>query len=189
MTKRIVAALVLFLLVGMTVYTFLEGKNTASDDSASKGTAIVPADAPEGVQKGDIAPNVSLQTLDGETIRLSDFKGEKVFLNFWASWCAPCLKEMPEMQQFHEEFGDDVTILAVNATGTEKSEAIVKEFVEEGGYTFPIALDVSMDANTIFRAQALPTTYFIGSDGVIQQPAKFGAMSYEFMVEMKDKLQ
>ncbi|KGX83171.1 TlpA family protein disulfide reductase [Pontibacillus marinus] len=196
MLKRVAAATVLLVLFGITVYTVLENQkdsNSASSNenqniSSSEGTGMTPPNAPEGLKVGEAMPDVELKTLDGETVQLSDFKGEKIFLNFWATWCPPCRVEMPEMQEFHEKYGDDVKIIAINATGTEKGVEKVKQFVEENGYTFTILLDPKLKANTQFRATALPTTYFIGSNGLIQAPRKVGPMTKSFMEKKKDEL-
>ena len=196
MIKRIAAATVLLVLFGMTVYTVLQNgsdsSNASSDEdqvvSSEKGTGMTPPNAPEGLKAGESMPDVELKTLDGKSVNLSDYKGEKIFLNFWATWCPPCRVEMPEMQEFHEKYGDEVHIIAVNATGTEKSVDKVKEFAEENGYTFTILLDEKNKATSKYRATALPTTYFIGADGVIQTPRKVGPMTKSFMEEKKDEL-
>ncbi|MYL33271.1 redoxin domain-containing protein [Pontibacillus yanchengensis] len=201
MIKRVIAGGIMLILFGFTIYSVLDAsskKDQASqngelkmieaDYSKGEGASISPPDAPEGLRVGEKAPDVELQTLEGETVHLSDFEGENVFLNFWATWCPPCKVEMPEMQKFHEEYGDEVTIIAVNATRTESSKEKVKQFIEEEGYTFKVLLDPEMEANSLFRAQALPTTYFIGKDGTIQEATKVGPMSYNFMKNMKNKM-
>lgn len=196
MIKRIAAAAVLLVLFGITVYSVLQNQSESNDTtseenqdiSSSEGTGMTPPNAPEGLKVGESMPDVELKTLYGETVHLSDYKGEKIFLNFWATWCPPCRVEMPEMQEFHEKYGDEVKIIAVNATGTEKSVEKVKQFLEENNYTFTVLLDPNLNANTEFRATALPTTYFIGTDGVIQSPRKVGPMTKSFMENQKDKL-
>ncbi|MGP4059933.1 peroxiredoxin family protein [Halobacillus litoralis] len=157
-------------------------------DRDQEGAGMTAPNAPDGLEEGEQAPDFTLQTLEGETVKLSDFKGKKVFLNYWATWCPPCREEMPEMQRFHEEFGDEVVILAVNGTGSEKSVKQVKEYVQEGEYTFPILLDKDLAINQTYEIISIPTTYFIGTDGVIQQPRIVGPMTYEYMKEMKNAL-
>ncbi|KGP73485.1 TlpA family protein disulfide reductase [Pontibacillus yanchengensis] len=201
MIKRTLAGGILLILFGFTIYSVLDAsskkdqasqngelKMIESEYSEGEGASISPPDAPEGLKVGEKAPDVELETLDGETVHLSDFEGEPVFLNFWATWCPPCKVEMPEMQTFHEKYGDEVTIIAVNATGTETSKEKVKQFIEEEGYTFKVLLDPEMKANSLYRAQALPTTYFIGKDGTIQQSTKVGPMSYDFMKDKMSKM-
>ncbi|MCP3031296.1 TlpA family protein disulfide reductase [Halobacillus sp. A1] len=200
MLKQISAGLFLLVLVGFIVYSEV-GQGTEKDNSSEEltkydvseetdqeGTAMTAPNAPKGLEVGDEAPDFELETLDGDKIKLSELKGKKVMINFWATWCPPCKVEMPEMERFHEKYGDEVEVLAVNATGTESKLGNVEEFIEEEGYTFPILLDQELETNDDYQAVSLPTTYFIGTDGVIQQPRKVGPMTYDFMIEMKDSL-
>ncbi|WP_281658031.1 TlpA disulfide reductase family protein [Halobacillus sp. Cin3] len=152
------------------------------------GTGMTAPNAPEGLQVGDTAPDFTLETLEGEKVSLSDFKGKKVFLNYWATWCPPCREEMPEMQRFQEAHGEEVVILAVNGTGSEKSVENVAAFVKDGGYTFPVLLDKELSLNQDYQIISIPTTYFIGTDGTIQEPRIVGPMTYEHMEKMKNAL-
>src|SRR5690625_2891267 len=87
----------------------------------------------EGLEKGEMAPNFDLEKMDGEKVKLSDYRSEKVMLNFWATWCPPCRAEVPDMQKLHEN--KDVTILAVNLLGQESGIDPVEEFLEDYGVT------------------------------------------------------
>jgi peroxiredoxin len=138
-----------------------------------------------GNQAGDKARDFELSTLDGGTAKLSDYKGKKIILNFWATWCGPCRAEMPEMQKYSAENGD-VAMLAVNLSDSEPSLNTVKQYVEEGGYTFPILLD----ENGLYRhyeVLTMPTTYFIDSEGHIAY-RHLGPMTYELMEEQIGKM-
>lgn len=120
-----------------------------------------------------------LNDLEGNKVKLSDYSGKIVFLNFWATWCPPCRAEMPHMQEIHEEY-EDVAILAVNSTSTElrggrdskKAKGQVKKFIDSEGYTFPVLLDaddeVSMTYNAIFPLTGIPTTFVIDKEGTIR---------------------
>lgn len=195
MIKRFIGALVLLGLFGMVVYNFLSEDHNNQDSASgenSDAVYIVPEDMEDqvskGIQTGELAPDFTLKTLDGEEVSLSDYRGKKVFLNFWASWCPPCRAEMPEMQEFHEKYGDEVAIIAVNATGTERSEAVMREYIEENGYTFTVLLDQDLTVNASYQALSLPTTYFINSQGIIQLPRKIGPMDLNIMKENMEKL-
>ncbi|WP_047985220.1 TlpA family protein disulfide reductase [Ornithinibacillus californiensis] len=157
-------------------------------DTSVEGVTIVPSSA-SGINKGDPAPDFELPLLTGEMVKLSELKGKKVLINFWATWCPPCKEEMPEMQEFYEEYGDEITIIAINATGSERNEQAVKDFIDEYGYTFPVAIDKDNQITDDYMAITIPTSYFIGTDGTIQVPRKVGPMTYDFMVDMMNTLQ
>lgn len=139
----------------------------------------------EGLEKGEMAPNFELEKMDGEKVKLSDFRGEKVMLNFWATWCPPCRAEVPDMQKLHEN--KDVTILAVNLLGQESGIDPVEEFLEDYGVTFNVLLDDDLVVAETYGIQPVPTTYMIDTEGVIQNMA-FGALNYELMVQELDKM-
>ena len=117
---------------------------------------------------GHPAPDFELKTLTGEPIRLRDYKGKPVILNFWATWCGPCRAEFPELQQVAVENGDDLVIIGGNHT-TADSPALVPDFVEEFGITFPVVLDETGEVVKTYQVLGLPTSVFIDRDGVIQE--------------------
>lgn len=142
--------------------------------------------APEGAttsggipapQAGFLAPDFSLTTLDGETITLSDLRGQVVLLNIWASWCPPCRAEMPAMQRVWEEYQKQgVMVLAVNSTAQD-TLADAQAFVTDNGLTFPIPLDTDGEVTRLYRVSSLPTSFFIGADGVIREVVIGGPMA------------
>ncbi|MDQ0220495.1 redoxin domain-containing protein [Peribacillus cavernae] len=137
-----------------------------------------------GLKVGAKAPDFELKTLSGEKVSLSDYEGKKVMINFWATWCPPCKKEMPEMEKFHQKAGSDVVILAVNID----PENDVKGFVDEKGVTFPILLDQEEDlVNEQYQVMAMPTTFFVDKEGVIKN--KFvGGMTLTQMESHMNKI-
>ncbi|MFD2760265.1 redoxin domain-containing protein [Lentibacillus juripiscarius] len=138
-----------------------------------------------GLQVGKKAPDFELETLDGKQVALSDYRGQRVMLNFWATWCPPCRAEMPDMQKFYEN--KDVEILAVNLTSSESSRSDVPNFVDEFDLTFPILMDENNNAGTTYQIQPIPSSYMIDSEGRIQYKA-LGAMNYERMVQEFEKM-
>ncbi|MEI3606354.1 redoxin domain-containing protein [Pseudogracilibacillus sp. SE30717A] len=173
MRKWIIILIVVGLL-GWAIYDFTSKQIAKEED-------------PEvGIEKDNSAPDFELTTIDGETVKLSEFRGEKILLNFWASWCAPCRSEMPDMQKFHETY-DDVVILAVNLTETETSKTNVTNFLDEYEITFPVLMDSETVVANIYNARALPTSYLINSDGRIHNIAT-GPLNYESMVQEFDKM-
>ena len=109
------------------------------------------------------AIEIQLEDVFGNTIRLSDFRGKIVFLNFWASWCPTCVAEMPSMEKLHRRLKDrDFVMIAVNL---QESNAQVKAFLAKFKLTFLTLLDSSGEVGSGFAVHALPTTFVIGKDG------------------------
>ena len=118
------------------------------------------------VEESNIAPDFTLTTLDGNQVSLSDYKGKKVLLNFWATWCSYCRSEMPEFQELTEEHGDRVEVLAVNIMQRETVEGI-RDFVDNNGYTFKVLLDEDNTVSNAYRVRGVPANYLINSEGEI----------------------
>ena len=117
---------------------------------------------------GDQAPNFELQDMNGENVKLSDFEGQGVFLNFWGTWCPPCKKEMPFIEKHFKEFTDKgVQVLSVNIG---ESKFKVDTFVQQYGLTFPVLIDENKSVSrNSYNVVPLPTTMLIDEHGVIQQ--------------------
>ncbi|ARI77407.1 TlpA family protein disulfide reductase [Halobacillus mangrovi] len=194
MIKQIIATLFLLFLVGVVIYSVVDERdsetkgNTEEHYEANEGAGMTAPNAPSGLKVGEKAPDFTLETLEGKTVSLSDLQGKKVFINFWATWCPPCREEMPEMEKFYKEYGDEVEVLAINGTASEENVGVVEEYVQKGEYSFPVLLDKDLEITNTYQAISIPTTYFIGTDGVVQQPRKVGPMTYDFMIKMKEKL-
>ncbi|XWN51429.1 TlpA family protein disulfide reductase [Anoxybacillus flavithermus] len=133
-----------------------------------------------GIDVGEIAPDFELMTLKGKKMKLSQFRGKKVILNFWASWCPPCRAEMPEMQRFYEQYGQHVAIVAVNLTNKEKNHQAVETFINEKGVSFDIMLDEQGTVSKTYEVITIPTSYIIDEQGVIRSK-HVGPLSYDMM--------
>ncbi len=128
-------------------------------------------------QAGFLAPNFTLQTLDGQPIELSDLRGKVVLVNIWASWCPPCRAEMPAIERTWQDFRDQgFIVLAVNSTAQDQLPT-VQAFVAQNSLTFPIPLDDSGEVTRLYRVASLPTSFFIGRDGVIREVVIGGPMA------------
>lgn len=114
----------------------------------------------------EVAPDFSLSTLQGGRTSLVDYHGKVVFLNFWATWCEPCRKEMPSMQTLWEQFKDRKFVILAIAADRGNKEGIA-EFVEKYKLTYPVLLDPSGIARNNYEVIGLPMTYLIGKDGKI----------------------
>ena len=136
----------------------------SADKTGSTTAGLIPAP-----QAGFLAPDFTLETLDGESVTLSDYRGKVVLVNFWATWCPPCKAEMPAFEETYNDYANkDFVILAVNAT-QQDNLASITSFQAEYGLSFPIALD---NDNTVYRAyqvRSLPTSFFVDKEGVISE--------------------
>lgn len=138
------------------------------------------AAAEERPEVGFTAPAFALTGLDGKEVKLADFRGKPVFLNFWATWCPPCREEMPFVQELLSAYGKDVAFLAVNLTASERGVKSVEEFMRQNGYTLPVALDKSGNVADKYLVRAIPTSFFIDAKGRIRQKV-IGGMDKETM--------
>lgn len=114
----------------------------------------------------NLAPDFALEAMDGATIRLSDFQGQIVILNFWATWCPPCRYEIPSFITLQEEYADDVTFIGVSLD--ERGWDAVRPFAEELGINYPIVLDDGRVSSEYGGADVLPTTFLIDREGRIE---------------------
>ena len=118
-------------------------------------------------------PDFTVYDINGNEIKLSDFIGKKVIVNFWASWCGPCKNEMPDFQKAYEKYGNDIVFMMVNMTdGSRETVDSAKSFIDKSGYTFPIYFDKDESALYAYYVYSIPATYFISSDGTLMAYAR-----------------
>ncbi len=131
------------------------------------------------------APPISLPTPDGDMIALDGYPGQVVFVNFWGTYCPPCVAELPELQEVYDELKDEgFVIIGLNAE--EKPEK-VKAFVAENGITFPIVISDDATVNAIFGLKHMPTTWFIDKKGILRGKIE-GQMSKDMALKIAHKL-
>ena len=110
---------------------------------------------------------------EGNAVKLSDFEGKPVVLNFWASWCGPCKSEMPDFEEAYGEYGEEIQFLMVNMTdGTSETIKSATKFIENAGYSFPVYFDTEESALYAYYVYSIPATYFINSDGTLAAYAR-----------------
>ncbi|MEK4384868.1 TlpA disulfide reductase family protein [Solibacillus sp. FSL W7-1464] len=124
-----------------------------------------------GLEKGQFAPDFTLYSLQGEPLTLSELRGKRVVLNFWATWCPPCEAEMPHMQKYYEKYRkeDNVEIVGVNMTYANEKLERVEQFLKSYDITFPIVLEQTEAVAFQYEILTMPTTYMIDTEGKIQK--------------------
>jgi peroxiredoxin len=123
---------------------------------------------------GAFVPPFSATTLTNETLTLSQFRGQTVVLNFWATWCAPCLAEMPILQDLYEQYSDEgLEVIAINVG---EEARLVQAWAKQLALTYPILLDEKLTIATQYAIRGQPTTYIVAPDGKITH-IFFGAMT------------
>ena len=111
---------------------------------------------------GDPAPDIALSNFAGETVRISDFEGRPLVVNYWASWCLPCLTEMPGFEEVYQRHRGSLEFLGINLADDPTRALIV---VADTGISYPLAVDEDGSSYTEFGGFAMPTTIFINSEG------------------------
>lgn len=136
------------------------------------GWGLVRAQA--GPKTSGLAPDFTLQTFDGESITLSDFRGQVVVINFWASWCPPCRDEAPYLERTWREYQDQgVVFIGVDYVDTDP-EALA--YIEEFDITYPNGPDARTEISQAYQIQGVPETFFVGVDGTLRG-AKIGPLA------------
>ena len=121
---------------------------------------------PSIIRPGQPAPDFSLPAFSGETVRLSDLKGQVVLVNLWATWCPPCKQEMPAIDAFyraHREAG--FTVLMVNV---QEDGGTVQAFIKANDFSFPALLDTQGELMNLYGVHGLPTTFIIDRNGRVR---------------------
>jgi peroxiredoxin len=158
--KRIWKPLLLASIAGILAYSLYAQVNARGNESSN-----VQDGRPVGTKVGDLAPDFTGTTLEGETIRLSDFQGKVVVINAFASWCGPCLVETPHLVEVSEAERGEVVIIGLNQI---ESESRVADYRDEFDVPYPLVLNPDGKLTELYLPVGLPTSWFIDQDGVIR---------------------
>ena len=167
------------------------GADTASGSSSQSGSQQTGGSSDESQNSESEltpAPDFTVYDKQGNEVRLSDYVGKPIVLNFWASWCSPCKSEMPDFNEAYLNYGEQVNFLMVNMTdGSRETVDSASAFIEEQGYEFPVFYDTEYNAALTYGAYALPTTYFIDAEGYVAAWAQ-SALSAETLQKGLDMI-
>jgi cytochrome c biogenesis protein CcmG/thiol:disulfide interchange protein DsbE len=150
-----------FLLAGLGIFQYMQQGAAAATELAS----------PSGFKPkaGYESAAITLPGMDEAIHTIGGGAGEKLlFVNFWASWCGPCVMEAPDLQKLHEQYGDVMEMYGVNSTNYDK-ERSAREFVEEFGLTFPMLMDREGTITKLYKVNNFPTSFLIDGNGVIRE--------------------
>ena len=113
-------------------------------------------------------PDFTIKNAIGEDVTLSDYKGQVVILNFWASWCPSCVEEMPEIQAVHDSLGEGKVLLTINHTdGQKETRELADKFLEKSGYDLNVLYDTEKEAFNVFGVKSIPQTFIIDREGMV----------------------
>ena len=163
----IVAAIVVVLGGLLVRQQFFSGGSGQTNAGETVALGMLEPGAPA---VGGRAPDFALKTADGKVIRLSDFRGKTIVLNFWATWCGPCREELPDLEQAYRsrQARADLVVLGVDFQETASQ---VRSFMHDTGVTYPVVIDADGTVTGGYGLPGLPGTFFIDRDGVIRKQA------------------
>ncbi|MGD2011093.1 MAG: TlpA disulfide reductase family protein [Desulfobacterales bacterium] len=149
--------LIFLIVVGVGITVLLQTKDSSFDFSGTPRA-----------KKGVDAPAFTLPGLDGSMVSLADYKGKTVLLNIWATWCPPCVAEMPSMEKLYQELkNEDFEILAVSIDVTGSNE--VAPFMKKHRLSFPALIDTQGTIKDLYQTTGVPESFIIDKDGIIAE--------------------
>ncbi len=132
---------------------------------------------PKLIHTGDAAPDFRLPALDGRSVSLSELRGKVVMIHFWATWCPPCVEEMPSIDRLSRSFvGQDFEVLAVSVD--EGGEAVVKAFLQRNGLALPVLLNADRSVAGSYGTFKFPETYLVDRSGIVRHKV-IGATNWD----------
>ena len=162
-------AILIVVLISITAYLVVSIKNDAK--AAEFNAVTLAQDDPDDlaettlINAGDMAPDFTVDMLDGSKVTLSKLQGKPTLLIFWATWCPPCRMELSKLQEhIIDRYGDSINVLPISRGEERKT---VEAFIEKMGYTFPIGLDGDQSAYKKYASNYIPRSVVVGKDGKV----------------------
>jgi len=180
-----------FLAIGVVLYAAYNFYNQNSQPNlTSQQPQTLVDSATKNGNKKQIAPEIVLNDLQGQTVKLSDYNGKVIILNFWASWCPPCKAEMPELNQTATELanGQEAVLLAVNLTdGVRETVDKARKYINDNNYSMQVLLDNEGKAANAYKIVNIPSTFIIDKQGEIYDVI-VGPTTKKALMDYVDKL-
>jgi len=159
-------AFILIALVVVIALMIFEGARVSSHQPRTSETASAASGQGGVLKPGALAPDFELKTLEGKNVKLSDYRGKAVLLNFWATWCEPCKLEMPWIVDLNKKYGPQ-GLVTLGVAMDDSSEADIAKFAKDMNVNYPILLGKESVGDEYGGMEFLPTTFYIGRDGKI----------------------
>ena len=176
---------VLFLAIGTALAGWAFCNGSPGRCGLTQARDIIPMSIGAGGEA--TAPEWALPGLDGKTVQLSDFKGKVVVLNFWATWCPPCRREIPDLVALHNKYADQ-GVVVIGVSLDEGGAAVVKSFATKSGIHYPLVMGDPQTAQAYGGISAIPTTFIISRDGKLAGSIEGGASLAGFEAAIKPAL-
>ena len=170
---------------GETESTAEESEAAGAETEAAESGEGAGAETETAAEDAEMAPDFETVLSTGETVKLSDFRGKKVLLNFWATWCGYCIMEFPALERLSEDYPDDLTVLAIDCG---EDEDTIQAFLEQNEYSFLIGMDEAYEVQRLYPTNGIPYTVLIDENGAVMHrttgiPSRVEDEIYEFYRE------
>ena len=166
MKKILTSFLVALSLVAISSFDTSLSTNTSSLQTKQNTLTIMSKAEAAEISEGVAAPDFAFTDLaTGRTLKLSDLRDKPVYLNFWATWCPPCVKELPHIQAKYEQYKDRINFVAISLDGEQEAPA---QFIPSRGYTFPVGYGNEREISRAYNVEAIPMSFIIDTNGVVK---------------------